>query len=173
MSRKKHGSLIVDAPLALWILFVLITIPMIDLAAVMIRYTFLVAASRDAASAASKAKSFLADISSTEKSAVNLAVTTANRTASSFAEVTINQVNTRIVITDLASLAVSRRNAPLASPADTDLNLYEIETLVDGQVNPLIPFTSGLLPGVPGLSAPIRVSVVSRQFVENPQGLNQ
>lgn len=173
MPRRKIGSTLIDTPAALWLLFVLFLVPMIDLATVFLRYTFMVAASRDAAHAAAKAKTFRTDISTSERSAINMASSAATATASSFREIRVDRVVTQMVITDLSNQAVTRRTTPLTAPADTGINLYEIETTVVGQINPLVNFTAGAFPGIPGLSAPVPVSVTSREFFENPQGLNQ
>lgn len=170
--RNNHGSYIAEAPIALWLLLVVFMFPFVDLAAATIRYTFIVMASRDAAHAASRAKSYLSDTSGSELSAVNLARNQAIATASGFSEITVNSVTTRILITDLGSKLVTSQTAPLATPADTSNNLYQIETVVSGQINPLLTFDAGILPDIPGLSAPIPVSVASREICENPQGLN-
>lgn len=171
--RNCYGSLLVETPTALWILFVLLTIPMIDLASVMIRYTFMVAASRDAAHFAGRAKSFMSDLTVDDPSAMNLANTAARSTAGSFSEISVSSVTTRLLITNLATRVVTRRTTPLTSPADTTANLYEFEVSVAGQINPLVPFMAGPLARIPGLSAPVPVTVTSRSFVENSQGLMQ
>ncbi len=171
--RRCRGSSIVELPVALWVLFVLFTVPFIDLATVLIRYTFMVSASRDAAHAAGKAKSYLSNLTATDLSAANLADSAARTTAAAFSEITVTNVTTRILSTDLTTQAVTSRTTPLPAPADTSLALYEYETTVSGQVNPLITFNAGPFPGIPGLSSPVSVSVTSREFVENPQGLNQ
>lgn len=171
--RNCRGSVIAETPGALWLLFVLFLVPFIDLATVMLRYTFVVSASRDAAHAASKAKTFSANLSTTDLSARNAADTTGRQTAAAFSEITVSSVTTAIVSTDLSTQVVTRRSTPLTAPADTSLYLYEYETTVSGQINPLITFTVGPFPSIPGLSAPVAVAVTSREFVENPQGLNQ
>ena len=171
--RNCHGSFIVETPAALWVLFVLFTIPMIDLATVLLRYTFVVAAAHDASHSAGKAMSYMSDISAQEASAIHLADAAARATAAAFAEVTVDSVATRILITNLTTRAVTTRTTPLTTPADTGVNLYEYETTVTGRINPLIAFNAGPFAGIPGLSAPVNVQVTSRQFCENTQGLMQ
>lgn len=169
--RNSHGSFIAEAPVALWLLLVVFMFPFLDLAAATIRYTFVVMASRDAAHAASRAKSYMANTSGSELSAVNIARSQAIATASAFSEITVDNVTTRILITDLNSRQITSQTAPLAQPADTSNFLYQIETVVSGQINPLLTFDGGILPDIPGLSAPIPISVASREICENPQGL--
>lgn len=169
--RDYRGAVLVETPLALWILFVLFTVPFIDLASVMLRYTFVVSASRDAAHAAGKAKSFMNNLTASEPSAINLSKSAANTTASAFSEITVLNVSTKILITDILTRKTTTSAAPLSQPADTSANLYQFETTVEASINPLVPFAAGPMAGIPGLSAPIRVSVSSREFCENPQGL--
>lgn len=171
--RRAGGSVIADTPLALWVLFVLFTIPFLDLASVCLRYTFFVTASRDAAHEAARAKSFFVDLSADQRSSVSMAQETAENVARSFSEINVTAVNTRLLITNIASGAVTIRTTPLPAPADTSSNLYEIETIVSGNINPLVTFNAGPMPGIPGLSAPVPVTVSSRELCENPQGLTQ
>lgn len=171
--RNCYGSLLVETPTVLWILFVLLTIPMVDLATVMIRYTFMVSASRDAAHAAGRAKSFMSDLTATDPSAMSIANSAARATAGCFSEISVSDVTTRLLITDLDTRAVTVRTTPLTTPADTTEYLYEFETSVAGEINPLVPFLAGPLPGIPGLSAAVPVTVTSRSFCENSQGLMQ
>lgn len=171
--RNRFGSVIVETPAALWVLLVLFTVPMIDMAAVLIRYTFMVAASRDAAHAAGRAKSYMSNLTPEDPSAMNLADSYGRRTAASFAEISVDSITTRLLITNLTTRAVTVRTTPLTSPADTSENLYEYETVINGRINPLVPFYAGPFAGIPGLSAPVQVNVASRSFCENPQGLTQ
>lgn len=171
--RVRQGSMIAEAPVALWLLFVVFVIPFIDLATIMLRYTFVLAASRDGAHCAAKGKSFRTEVTASEPSAMSLADKVARRTAAVFTEITVDQVTTRIVVTNLSSGHVTVLEAPLTVPADTSENLYQIETAVTAQINPLIPFEAGFLEGIPGLSAPVLVTVASRELCENPQGLSQ
>lgn len=170
--RSRHGGgFLIESPVTIWVLFVVFLIPFIDMAAVLIRYTFVVTTARDAVHAAARARSFLSDTNSTDRSAVNLATATAHTTANSFSEITLDEVQTRIVITDVSTREVSYRTEPLPEPADTQANVYEVETIVAARINPLVTFNTGFLPGIPGLSAPIPVTVAAREFFESPQGL--
>lgn len=171
MKRIRRGALAAELPLVLWALFILFLIPFIDLATVALRYTFVVAASRDAAFIAAKSKTFLSDISASQRSATHMADETARRTATAFSEITVRDVTTRILITNLTSRIITVSAVPLAVPANSSENLYEIEVTVNADINPLITFNASFLPNVPGLSAPVNVSVSSRGFCESPQGL--
>jgi hypothetical protein len=172
-ARTHQGSMIAEMPVALWLLFVVFIIPFIDLTTVMLRYTFVVAASRDGVHAAAKAKSYMSDLTANDPSAMSLSDKFARRTAAAFTEIIINEVRTRIVVTNLSNGRVTVLEAPLTKPADTAENLYQIETAVTAQINPLIPFETGFFEGIPGLSAPMLATVCSRELCENPQGLNQ
>lgn len=173
LERRRRGSIMVDTPITLWILLFLFVFPMIDLASIGIRYTFLLAAAREAVHQAARAKSFRTNIDAGNLSAMNISRDEANRVAEKFSEVGIDSVSTNIVITDIITQTVSRRSLPLTAPADTANNLYEIEIVVQGRINPLITFNTGALPGIPGLSVPMPVTIAAREFCEFPQGLNQ
>lgn len=174
-NTRRKAQAMAELPIVLWVIIVFLTIPLVDLTTFSLRYNFIMAASRDAAYSASRAKTFLTNVSSTELSAVNSATAAAQQTANAFSEVTINSVTTNIVITNLANGTVTRQSTKLLVPADTSTNAYQIETIVNGTISPLItmdPNGNYFVP-IPGLTAPIPVSVASRGFMENPQGLNQ
>ncbi len=172
--RPTRASFIAELPFALWAVFFLFLLPFIDMASVLLRYTFLVAAARDGVHAAARSKTFLADIPGTP-SAVNAASQFASLTASAFSEVTVNRVQTRILETDFSSLQLKSYpyNQPLSSPADESINLYEIEVLLSGEINPLLRMESGFFPPVPGLTGAIPVEVNAREYCEYPNGLHE
>ena len=172
-NRHKGAAFIAELPFALWILFFLFFLPLLDMATVCLRYCFVVAAVRDGVHAAAQSKTFLTNASPTSLSAINVAPAAVAATASGFSEITVNSVQTYILATNVASLQVSQYSQPLAQPADTTVSLYQIETIVKGQINPLITMSTGLLPGVPGLTASVPVTVAAREYCEYPQGLNQ
>lgn len=171
--RNQKASFIAEAPFALWALFFLFTFPFLDMATVLLRYTFIVAAARDGVHAAAQSKTFLTNASSTQVSAVNSAPAAVTQTASAFTEVQVNTVTTYILATNITNLQVSQYSAPLLQPADTTTYLYEIETVVQGTISPLIDMSGGALPAIPGLTTGVPVTVAAREYCEFPQGLNQ
>lgn len=172
--RNRAGNAIADMPAVLWVLFVLILYPLLDLATVGMRYTFFLTTSREAAMAASRAKTFFADLSGTDKSARNAASSTANVTASRFSGLTVTSTTTSLLVTNLATNAVTRYTTPIATTSiDTASNLYSYEVTVAGMVAPLITFNIPVISNIPGLTAPMNVSITSQKMCENTQGLNQ
>jgi hypothetical protein len=172
-SRLAHGQAVAEMGIVLWVLLFLIALPFMDLISFSLRYNFLLMASRDAAFAASRSRTFQTDVSSTQLSAINAASSAAQNTSSSFNSVQINSVRTYIVVTRLSDGLQTRQNSKLANPADTSNYVYQIETVLNGNANPLFTMPQGYFVSIPGLTAPINVSIASRSFVENPQGLNQ
>lgn len=163
-----------DAPLALWVVFICLTIPLIDLATVSLRSTLLVMVSREAANAAARCKTFKTSLGPDEPSSCDAASNRAYEIASKFSEIRVSDVKTYIVVTNIDSGSSTRQSSRLSQPADTAENLYLVEVEVSGQTSPLIPFSGGGLFGnVPGLTAPVSLTVASRQYHEYPQGLNQ
>ena len=173
-NRSRRGNTIAELPAVLIVLFMFLTFPLLDLATVTLRYTYLTSMSRDAAHEAAKAKSFLVDSSPTQPSATNAAQTWINMVKNNFQGVVVDTLTTNIVITDIGTQTVTRQTLPLAAPADTAQNLYAIETVVTGRCFPIINFGgSKWFPAVPGLSGPMSVTVSSQEMCENTQGLTQ
>ncbi len=170
---KAKAQTMAELPLVLWVIIIVFTVPLVDLVAFSIRYNYLLMASRDAVYTASRAKTFLQNVSAQDLSAVNSARVQANTTAAAFPEVTVNSVNTSIVVTKLSDGTVTRTTTPLSTPADTSNYAYQLETTVNGTSNPLLQMYQGSGIAIPGLNAPISVSITSRAFSECPQGLNQ
>ena len=170
--RTARGAL-ADLGPTLWVLFLLLTFPLLDLACVAIRYTFAMSASRDAAQAASTAKTFFSNLSSSELSAVNAADSQATTDAAAFTGVQLVSVNTNLVITNLNTSIVTRQTTPLTSPADTSNYLYQIEVVVTAKVYPLLTYQDKMFGTIPGLTGPAQFVVASTQMTENPSGMNQ
>lgn len=171
--RRKSGASIADLPAVMWLLFVVILYPLIDLATVGMRYTFMVTTSREAAMAASRGKTFFADSSASDLSAVHLASAMAANAASRFTGITLTSVSTDLVVTNLNTNAVTRQTTPLATQPDIDNFLYAYEVTVTGNVWPLLPFKGPVFSNIPGLTGPMTVSITTQKMCENTQGLNQ
>lgn len=171
--RNSRGSSLSEIAPMVWVLFVLLTFPLLNLATIGLRYTFVVTASRDACAAAAQAKAFENDTRNGDVSAKHTAEAVARRELGSFNGIKYDNVTTSIVITDLKTKRLTRQTTKLDNPADTSANLYNIEIVLAAQVNPLINYGTGLMPSVPGLSAPMKVAVVSERYCDYPQGLNQ
>jgi Flp pilus assembly protein TadG len=166
-TRNRQGSTMADTPIALWLLFLGLMFPLMDLASITMRYTFLLAAARDGAFAGSREQTFtLADAALKAK---------INQTAASFTGITVNNITTNVVTTNISSKAVTRQPTKLAAPANPTTNLYQIEAQVQGTIEPFINMggITSIVPNVPGVTAPVTTSVTCREYFENPQGLNQ
>lgn len=162
-----------ELPLAIWVLFIAITMPMIDLATISLRSTFLVAAAHEAAHAASRTKTFKVPIDENTPSAQALATTTVTDAMKRFSEVKATSTVTSMVVTSISDGSTTRRTTPLTQPADINNNTYTIEVVVTGEVNPLFTFNNSLFGHLPGLTGPITISCAAEELSEYPQGLNQ
>ncbi|HEY9679547.1 MAG TPA: hypothetical protein V6C76_16175 [Drouetiella sp.] len=170
--RSPRGNLLIDTPIALFLFLFVFMFPFLDLATVTLRTTFLYAAAHNAAWESARGHTFQSSLDNMP-SAIQLATSSAQRTASSFGGITINSVQTRIVATDLQSLSQTRSSAPLTVPADASRNSYQVEVSVNGNVNPLVLYQFPFFGSVPGLTKPMNLTFTDRQFCENPQGLNK
>ncbi len=172
MRRTQTGGF-ADVGGVLWFLLLCLTFPLLDLSTIGLRYTFLLGAARDAATDAAVANTFLTDSSASDLSAVNMAVARTNQNAKSFRGVKLLNVRTNLLITNLTTNAVTRQSTPLSAPADTSQNLYQIEVVVTGDVDPLLTYNNKFFGSVPGLTGPARFVVTSQSVAENPEGMNQ
>jgi len=169
--RRQTGSFLLEGPLALWILFVILLFPLVNLCTIGIRSTFLWCATHDATIYAARAMSFQTSVNG-QPTAADLAELEAVRTATAFSGVHITNVQTQIVITDNQSFAQTVQSTPLATPADTSDFSYQIQVAVTGNVDPFMPYVLGWFGSVPGLTKSYQVTFVDRQFCETPQGLS-
>jgi len=167
------GTTIAEMPVALWLIIVM-CFPMLILATSSIRFAFFWNAAREAAMQASKCATFQND-SSVGISAINTADLWATKATSGFPGITVTPpVNVYIVQTNVVSGITSKGTSrqKLASAADIDNNIFDIQVEISGQIEPLLRVQLGGL-SIPGLTDPFPVVVRSQSTVENPQGLNQ
>ncbi|HEY9677324.1 MAG TPA: hypothetical protein V6C76_04920 [Drouetiella sp.] len=155
------------------VLFMVFTFPLITLGTLGVRYMFLLNAARLAAQAASQAKSFTTNTSTTQLSATNLATQVANTSIGGWNGVSLSNITTNIIICPLSGGSVTRQSTALAKPADTNSNNYNIEVLLTGKITPLLMTPKSILGPIPGLTAPITTTARCSVFSEYPQGLNQ
>jgi hypothetical protein len=171
-SRSKRGSFIVEGPIALFLFLFFFVFPFMDLATITLRTTFLYAAVHNAAWEAARARSYQKSLPGFP-SAIELANTVSQKVVSSFSGIKINSVKTTIITTNIQTLKETRQSAPLATPADSSLNSYQVEVALTGSVDPLIIYNGGELGKIPGLTQPMVLTFTDRQYCENPQGLNK
>jgi Flp pilus assembly protein TadG len=170
--RSKRGNFIIDTPLALFIFLFFFCFPFMDLATITLRSTFMYAAAHNAAWEAARAHTYLTSLDG-QPSAVQLASTSASRTAAAFSGIQVNSVKTNIVSTNINSLNQTKQSAPLKLPADSSVNSYQVEVSVSGAVSPLITYNAAGFTNIPGLTQPMIMTFTDRQYCENPQGLNK
>ena len=170
--NRTRGYAIAESPAFLYVLFLGLTFPLVNLCTVGLRYSFLVIAAHESATQAALSRTFQQETSPTDPSAKTAAEQTAQLMTRSFDGVHLKNVTTRIEVTHIDTKAVVRTEDRLALPADTTNFMYMLETELAAQVNPLIAMDMKGI-DIPGLTGPMQVSVCSRKLSENPQGLNQ
>lgn len=170
--RNQKGSL-VDLGPALWFFLFLLALPLLNLATVALRYTFLLGASRDAAYMAASAKTFQTSLDAADPSASVIAAQRAQANCQSFSGVNYIGTQTDLVITNLNTNAITTQSTPLSSPADTSNYLYQIKVIVTAKVWPLLPYNDKIMPNIPGLMSPVEYSVPTIEMCENPSGMNE
>jgi hypothetical protein len=167
--RRSRGSVIAELPMVLWILFMVICFPMLNLATAFFRVSFLYAGVHFASISAARSASYLAPVDG-KPSAVNEAVAKLNLLKNSFAGLDVQNIKTEIVVTNNDTLAMSNYNAPLAKPADQSVNSYQIQVSATCSGQPLVVVPSPF--SIAGVNAPLVFNLQAKQYCENPQGLN-
>ena len=170
--RTQTGSLVEVAPV-LWFLLLMLTFPLLNLATVGLRYTFLLGASRDAVQAASVAKTFLVDLDSSNPSAVDAAQAIATQECADFKGIHLTNVTTNLVITNLNTNAVTIQSTPLSGPADTANFFYQVQVITTAKVDPFLTYRGAIFGNIPALTGPATFSLASQQMCENPTNMNQ
>lgn len=170
--RKAKGSSLAELPLALWLIFGLMMMPMLSMATLTLRSALMNVTVQNAAQAAAKAKTF-ATGTSEKPSAMQIAEETIRNSVATFPGLRVTSINCAIVTTAIAPGSLPVRSGKLTTPADSSRFVYQIETVAQGQIEPLFKISPGLFGNVPGVTAPLVVSYVARQMAENPQGLDK
>ncbi len=173
---NKRGLTITEMPVALWVIFVGFCFPLLCLLLTTIRFGLLWEAAREAADAASQAQ-YYADTGSTpQQGAVTLAQNVATNVASMFSGVALNSVHCFILITPTNSAGATSQqpwgpDMCLSTPPDPSQNLYQIQVVLSGQIQPIITMSGGLLGPIPGLTQPYPIQIAISRVFENPPGL--
>lgn len=171
LNRTISGNSIAEMPVALIVIFCGMFFPLLILGSITLRTTLMSAAIKDAAHAAAKAKTFSSGTAA-KPSAQEIAAVEAGRAAAKFSGITLDNVQTGIVTTNLASKQVTRSTSPL-TVVDTSKNVYAIEVTARGRVEPIVRSKTGFLGNIPGLTGPMPLLMVASEMAENPQGLNE
>jgi len=170
--RKPSATTMIEAPIAMWLIFVFLFMPFLIMGSLALRTAFLYSAAKDGVHAAARAKTYAAGTEQ-KPAAVALAKIYAERTGKSFTGVDIVSVETAIVETSLTSGNKTIMPGPLTVPADVSKNLYQLQVTVQANVEPLIRYQLPVFGDVPGLTAPMRLTAVASEMVENPDGLDK
>ncbi len=171
-ANRRTGSFLAELPGVLLILFFLFVFPMINLGSIALRWALLAESARDGAHAAATAYTF--DASSAGKpSAIVCAPTAINAFNARYSGITITNIDVDILATDLNTQVVTRYEDKLTTPANTQVNIYALETAVTADLEPLLTYHGPFIFNVPGLTAPWTATVRAKEYAESPQGLNQ
>jgi hypothetical protein len=187
-SRRSKGHSIAELGPALFLVLLIMVLPMACLASLGIRYTLMFYAVRQAAREASKSTQFIANQSPLQLSARNRAIQVvqlfANSAGANGLKVVIpTGVNTYADIMNISTGAPTRYGPTTPVPGgvviNTAQNVYNYTVQVDAEVRPLFEaagngagWFSGAA-GVPGLTKPFPVRIISASMAERPDGMKQ
>jgi hypothetical protein len=171
-ARSKSGTSIIEVPFSIWLILTMVLMPMLAMGTVTLRASLMNAVVQDGAHAAAKAKTF--ETGTVEKpSAMTLAKQTILEMVAKFPGLTVDSIDTDILITNVETGSKTRSEDKLSLPADSSKFIYQIETIATGKIDPIFAFNSDMFGSIPGLNAPVVVSYVAREMAENPQGLDK
>ncbi len=170
--RKSSGSSILELPAALWIGLIVFFVPMMALASITLRSSLLNIAVQDAVHAAAKARTFT-QASDEGPSAKEVASQVFTDHIAAFPGLGVAAVNLSILSTPFNGAATIRTDNKLSQAADTSSFVYQVETSATGIIEPVFGANAELFGSIPGLTAPMKVSVSAREMFENPQGLDR
>lgn len=166
--RSYRAAMLAELPMILWAVLMVVAFPVIDLATVFLRITFSYAGIHYASISAARANTFASSVDG-KPSAQAEALSKIKQVEKGFSGLSIDNVNTAILITKNDTLALSSQSVPLTTPADQSVNSYQIEVSADCSAQPLIPIPIPIK--IDGLNAPIVLHLSAKQYCENPQGL--
>ena len=169
--RSKKGSMAELGPV-LFVLLFMFVIPMINLGSLATRYALAMTVCREAAHQSAVSYTFEKG-SPGKPSAIEAVDAAVSSTVARFAGIKIVSKDIDIIATDVNTEAIDRFTDKLTAPANTQSNIYTLETILVADLSPLITYTGPFLSNIPGLTGPYRVRLCAREFAENPQGLNQ
>lgn len=172
--QRIRANTIAEMPVALTVFLLFLLLPLIDLAVLAFRTSFIHSAANNAAHSAGRAKTFKENSDTGELSALNIAKRDAIATKNAgTAGVNFSDSDVQLFILGSPikpNKAPIRQSNPLDEVSTKDY-LYQIEVSVSGTVDPLVTLSDAFFGKVPGLSAPFPVQATYRQFVEHPAGL--
>jgi hypothetical protein len=191
MARRRNckGSLLADFVSSTYVLFLFLILPLLDFSVVGMRCFFLWFAANQAATAACKAKTYLQPVDNPNQptasfpSACELAQQRANQIKSILpgmdwsqgdnnpdVQIVREPINPHAENAQPAKVFSRWHGAPLSQldTPDQSLNIYICRVVIKGKIAPLITMP---WPSIPGLSAPLELTVSSQSQFENVQGL--
>lgn len=169
--RMQKGASLLELPCTLFVFLIMLLTPMLNLATTTLRCSLMGMAVTEGAHAASKAHSY--EAGTTDKpAAIDLANFTIKDAANRFGGLHVDNVQTEILITNVASGDVTRHSGKLTTPPDSSRFIYQIETNVRSHIDPLFLFTNSI-GDIPGLTVALPMNYSSREMFENPAGLTQ
>jgi hypothetical protein len=172
VNRSKKGTTLAELPIVIWMIFVFLLMPMLSMATMTLRSALLNAVVQNAGAAAAKAKTF--EVGSADKpSAKTIAKTSMTDALKMIPGLTLVNVDAQIITTAVVSGTPQRTATKLPLPADTNVNVYQIETNTICEIEPLIKISPAICGNIPGVSGPLRVQYAARAMAENPNGLNK
>lgn len=165
--RSKSG--VVELPFVVWIFLFVLTFPLINLATIGLRLTFLYSAAHTACLRACRGQTFMTAVEN-NPSCVMLANKAVQDVTQKFTGIHVSKITTQILTTSIDTGIQSRTVSPLTKPADVSKNTYQIEVVLDCSADPFLPIPSPVQ--IAGLSAPLQLTLSDRQYCESPDGLN-
>jgi len=176
--RNQKGQAIAEMAGILLLLFLFLTFPLMNLAAIGLRTCFIISSAKVAAHKASKSLTYLAPanipagIVCNNTPAVQVAKDTVANYLKPFSGVKVVSVNVGIMsINDSTGSKVGPVYQPISS-GNTYGNTYYLDVDVIAEADPLLTCNANLIGSIPGLTRPLRLVTHGQRVFENPKGLS-
>jgi hypothetical protein len=188
-SRSLHGSVTAETACVLYVLFLFMVFPLLDLGAIGLRTFFLWFACNQSAMAGSKGTKWstgnVAGTTDYAKSIQTQATSAATSVAGMFSGIKISSgypkftvilraiAHSDTSVNQASATTISYINGaglPLTAPMDTSQYIPILRVQILGTVQPFIPIP--FFVAIPGLTAPFTLSIVSDQQIEDAQALS-
>jgi hypothetical protein len=178
--RRQTGSTMIELGPTLWIVFIMFTFPLIAFGTIGIRYVLLLNEATYAAEIGAQSSSY-----TNARNTVTKLFTTFNYPGIALVSQNTNIVGCPIPTTTTPNptptvYTMAAGTAPLSTSSaaanyDSSANIYNCQVVVVANLSPLMPGTKfeNALVNVPGLNAPIPITINSQKMFEQPSGLTQ
>jgi hypothetical protein len=171
-TRSRKGSIAAEQMAALIVLLLGVFFPLCNIATTFFRYGLVLQAVQNGAHVGSTAQTWTAGSSPT--AVMDVVPASVYNFCNATTGIHSPVVTVRMLETQLSNGAVTRLpdNAKLNPATQPKLGfIYSIETTLECDIDPLVPFSNNLVPKVPAMTSFYHAKITTKQLLESPDGM--